>query len=104
MTFVYLNYREGRIRRPTLIMHYYLFSFLEHDLADSKFKEKSRVDEFSSSVLSDLEACHEMLVAVLLQGPQNIARDIEEVMRSEDRKVWKRQMVDGYCTEEECLK
>lgn len=100
-----LTQLQGRPDTQTCFDHALLFSFLENHLADSNFKEKSRVDEYLSGVLSDIAACHEILVAVRLHRPQNIARDIEEVVKSEDRKVWKVWSRQRYCgTEKDMLK
>ncbi|ESZ96733.1 hypothetical protein SBOR_2877 [Sclerotinia borealis F-4128] len=69
--------------------HETLFSIMEYHLANSNFKEKSRVDEVLSNMVSDLAACHEMLVSIRLHRPQFQARAVDEVTQSENRKVWK---------------
>ncbi|KAF4627824.1 hypothetical protein G7Y89_g10331 [Cudoniella acicularis] len=77
---------------PDLQTHYdhaMLFSFLEYHMANSHRKEKARLDENFYRKLSDLSAWHEMLVAVRLHRPQNIARHINEVQNSEHRRCWK---------------
>ncbi|CAD6449294.1 f936efc8-25fd-43c0-9215-a0ada360ce9d-CDS [Sclerotinia trifoliorum] len=58
--------------------HALAFSLIENHLAKSSFKEKSRIDEVLSSDLSDLAACHEMLVAIRLHRPRNHARTLDE--------------------------
>lgn len=83
--------------------HAILFAFLENHLAASGPKEKARVDEFLYQKLSDLAACHEMLVSVRLHRPQNVARDIDEVLQSENRVAWKGWKISGYLTEEDTI-
>lgn len=84
--------------------HAILFAFLENHLAASGPKEKARVDEFLYQKLSDLAACHEMLVSVRLHRPQNVARDIDEVVQSENRVAWKAWKIPGYLTEEDTIR
>lgn len=81
--------------------HAIIFAFLENHLAASGPKEKARVDEFLYQKLSDLAACHEMLVSVRLHRPQNVAREIDEVVRSEKREAWKVQNISGDLIEED---
>lgn len=83
--------------------HAILFAFLENHLAASGSKEKARVDEFLYQKLSDLAACHEMLVSVRSHRPQNVARDIDEVLQSENRVAWKGWKISGYLTEEDTI-
>lgn len=83
--------------------HALLFSLRENHLAKSSFKEKSRVDEILSSDLSDLAACHEILVAISLHRPQSHARTLDEVKQSEKRKPWKAFGL-RYFTNNECSK
>ncbi|KAF7858867.1 hypothetical protein EAF04_008909 [Stromatinia cepivora] len=84
--------------------HALVFSLMENHLAKSSFKEKSRIDEVLSSDLSDLAACHEMLVAIRLHRPQNHARTVDEVRQSENRKPWKAFNLKRHFTHEECSK
>ncbi|KAJ8062829.1 hypothetical protein OCU04_008085 [Sclerotinia nivalis] len=84
--------------------HALVFSLIENHLAKSNFKEKSRIDEVLSSDLSDLAACHEMLVAIRLHRPQNHARTWDEVKQSENRKAWKAFDLKRHFTNEECSK
>lgn len=66
-----------------------LFTILECHLANSASKERARVDDVLYGTLSDLAAYHEMLVSVRLSRPHNEARDIDEVLESDDREAWK---------------
>jgi hypothetical protein len=83
--------------------HAHLFAFLESHLASSNPKEKARVDEVLYQKLSDLAACHEMLVSVRLHRPQNKARDIDEVEKSEKRIAWKGFGIAGYLTQDDTI-
>lgn len=96
-----LSQMEAEPDKQTNYDHANLFAFLENHLAASGSKEKARVDEFLYQKLSDLMACHEMLVSVRLHRPQNVARDIDEVEQSEKREVWKGRKIPGYLTEED---
>lgn len=66
-----------------------LFAILEWHLANSATKERARLDDVLYGTLSDLAAFHEMLVSVRLSRPQNEARDIDQVLKSDDREAWK---------------
>ena len=83
--------------------HAIMFGFLEYHLAFSGPKEKARVDELLYQKLSDLAACHEMLVSIRLHRPQNKARDMDEVEQSEKRVTWKGQKIGGYLTDDDCI-
>ena len=98
-----LNQMQAKPDKQTNYDHAILFSFLENHLAASGPKEKARVDEFLYQKLSDLAACHEMLVSVRLHRPQNVARDIDEVVQSENRVAWKAWKIPGYLTEEDTI-
>ena len=80
---------EGAPDKQSNFDHAMLFAILEHHLANSISKERARVDEVLYGTLSDLAAYHEMLVSVRLSRPQNKARDIDEVLKSDDREAWK---------------
>ena len=80
---------QGAPDKQTKFDHAMLFAILEYHLANSPSKERARVDEVLYGTLSDLAACHEMLVSVRLSRPQNKARDINEVLESDDREAWK---------------
>lgn len=82
--------------------HAHLFAFLENHLASSNPKEKARVDEVLYQKLSDLAACHEMLVSVRLHRPQNKARDIDE-FEAEKRIAWKGRKIPGYLTSDDTI-
>lgn len=84
--------------------HGLLFSILENHLAKSKIKEKSRLDEVLSNVLSDLAASHEMLAAIRLHRPRSRSRTLDEVLQSEKRKTWKAFHVKSYFTNDACTK
>lgn len=96
-----LNQMQAKPDIQTNYDHTIIFAFLENHLAASGPKEKARVDEFLYQKLSDLAACHEMLVSVRLHRPQNVARDIDEVLQSENRVAWKGWKISGYLTEED---
>jgi hypothetical protein len=99
-----LSQMRARPDTQTNYDHAILFSFLETHLAISNHKERSRVDEILYWQLSDLAACHEMLVSVRLHRPQNEARDIEEVKTSEKHRLaWKGWNVPGYLTNEDTI-
>jgi hypothetical protein len=83
--------------------HAILFAFLESHLAGSNPKEKARVDEVLYQKLSDLAACHEILVSVRLHRPQNKAREIDEVEKSEKRIAWKGRKIAGYLTQDDTI-
>ncbi|PMD57413.1 uncharacterized protein K444DRAFT_615869 [Hyaloscypha bicolor E] len=95
---------QGEPDKQTNYDHAMLFALLENHLAASNPKEKARVDEILYQKLSDLEACHEMLVSVRLHRPQNIAREIDEVERSENRVAWKGRKIPGYLTQDDCIR
>jgi hypothetical protein len=69
--------------------HSMLFAMLQEHMTSNP-SERNRLDEVIYQVLSDLATCHEMLMAVRFHRPQNAARTVEEVKRTEDREVWKR--------------
>ncbi|THV55238.1 hypothetical protein BGAL_0011g00170 [Botrytis galanthina] len=69
--------------------HGLLFSILENHLAKSKIKEKSRLDEVLSNVLSDLAASHEMLAAIRLHRPRSRSRTLDEVLHEACAKLGK---------------
>ncbi|TGO53076.1 hypothetical protein BCON_0130g00210 [Botryotinia convoluta] len=86
------------------IDHALLFSILENHLAKSNIKEKSRLDEVLSNLLSDLAASHEILAAIRLHRPLSRSRTLDEVLQSEKRKTWKAFNVKSYFTNEACTK
>ncbi|TEY71587.1 hypothetical protein BOTCAL_0090g00140 [Botryotinia calthae] len=86
------------------IDHALLFSILENHLAKSNIKEKSRLDEVLSNLLSDLAASHELLAAIRLHRPLNRPRALDEVLKSENRKTWKAFNVKSNFTIEACSK
>ncbi|KAF4949959.1 hypothetical protein FGADI_8560 [Fusarium gaditjirri] len=68
--------------------HAMLFVMLNDHLSSNP-SEGKRLDKITYQILSDLSACHEMLVAVRSHRPQNAARRLDEVYITEDRKSWK---------------
>ncbi|MCJ1241964.1 hypothetical protein MMC14_009971 [Varicellaria rhodocarpa] len=84
-----LSQMQGAPDKQTNFDHAMLFAFLENHLASSDMEERARVDDVLYRKLSDLAAFHETLVSVRLHRPQNKARDIDEVIKSEDREAWK---------------
>jgi hypothetical protein len=94
---------QGEPDKQTNYDHALLFAFLENHLASSNPKEKARVDEVLYQKLSDLAACHEMLVSVRLHRPQNKARDIEKLEESEKRIAWKGWKIPGYLTSDDTI-
>ena len=92
---------QGAPDTQTNFDHAMLFAFLENHLANSSSKEKARVDEVLYQKLSDLAAYHEMLVSVRLHRPQNEARDIDEVMQSENRVAWKRMKTQEFLSQDD---
>ncbi|KAF7891413.1 uncharacterized protein EAF02_001738 [Botrytis sinoallii] len=66
------------------IDHALLFSILENHLAKSNIKEKSRLDEALSNLLSDLAASHEMLAAIRLHRPLSRPRTLDESLYHND--------------------
>jgi hypothetical protein len=90
-----LTQMQGQPDKQTNYDHAILFSFLENHLACSDPKERARLDEFLYQKLSDLAACHEILVSVRLHRPQNKARYIEEVKATEKGIAWKGLMVEN---------
>ncbi|KAF7950103.1 hypothetical protein EAE96_007401 [Botrytis aclada] len=91
-------------QKEVVIDHELLFSILENHLAKSNIKEKSRLDEVLSNLLSDLAASHEMLAAIRLHRPLSRSRTLDEVLQSENRKTWKAFIVKRYFTNEACSK
>lgn len=69
--------------------HAMLFAFLDNHLSTTTSKEKARLDQVIYRKLSDIATSHEMLVSVRLHRPQNKARVLQEVVKSEDREGWK---------------
>ncbi|MCJ1287243.1 hypothetical protein MMC26_006591 [Xylographa opegraphella] len=98
-----LNQMQGEPDKQTNYDHAIMFAFLEYHLAGSSPKEKARVDEVLYQKLSDLAACHEMLVSIRLHRPQNKARDMDEVEQSEKGVTWKGQKIAGYLTGDDCI-
>ncbi|KAF7892014.1 hypothetical protein EAF00_008316 [Botryotinia globosa] len=86
------------------IDHALLFSILENYLATSNIKEKSRLDEVLSNLLSDLAASHEILAAIRLHRPLSRSRTLDEVLQSENRKIWKAFNVKSHFTNDACTK
>ncbi|KAH8683022.1 hypothetical protein BGZ60DRAFT_399197 [Tricladium varicosporioides] len=99
-----LSQMQAKPDTQTNYDHAIMFAFLENHLASSSPMEKARVDEILAQKLSDLAACHEMLVSVRLHRPQNVARDLDEVEVVENRISWKGWKVSGYITEEDMLR
>jgi hypothetical protein len=95
-----LTQMQGQPDKQTHYDHAILFAFLESHLACSDSKERARLDEFIYQKLSDLAACHEILVSVRLHRPQNKARDIEEVKVSEKGIAWKGLMIETFLRNE----
>ncbi|KAF7917207.1 uncharacterized protein EAE98_010312 [Botrytis deweyae] len=79
----------NKLPKEVPIDHALLFSILENHLTKSNIKEKSRLDEVLSNLLSDLAASHEMLAAIRLHRPLSRPRTLDEVFQSEKRKTWK---------------
>lgn len=80
---------QGAPDKQSNFDHAMLFAILEWHLANSATKERARLDDVLYGTLSDLAAFHEMLVSVRLSRPQNEARDIDQVLKSDDREAWK---------------
>ncbi|MCJ1400200.1 hypothetical protein MMC11_003404 [Xylographa trunciseda] len=97
-----LSQMQAEPDKQTNYDHAIMFAFLEYHLAGSDPKEKARVDEVLYQKLSDLAACHEMLVSVRLHRPQNIARELDEVERTEKRVAWRGRQMEGYFTQDDC--
>lgn len=83
--------------------HAIMFAFLESHLATSNPKEKARVDEVLYQKLSDIAASHELLVSIRLHRPQNKARELDEVLQSENRIAWKSWKLPGYLMDNEII-
>ncbi|KAL5330279.1 hypothetical protein ACEPPN_003805 [Leptodophora sp. 'Broadleaf-Isolate-01'] len=98
-----LSQMQAEPDKQTNYDHAIMFAFLENYLATSSSRERKRVDELLHRNLSDLAACHEMLVSIRLHRPQNVARDIEEVKRTETRIAWKGKSIPGYLTDEDII-
>ncbi|MCJ1436970.1 hypothetical protein MMC27_006353 [Xylographa pallens] len=96
-----LNQMQAAPDKQTNYDHAIMFAFLEYHLAGSDPKEKARVDEVLYQKLSDLAACHEMLVSIRLHRPQNEARDMDEVEQSEKRVTWKGRKIGAYLTDDD---
>jgi hypothetical protein len=96
-----LSQMQGAPDTQTNYDHAILFAFLESHLANSAPKERARVDEVLYQKLSDLAAYHEMLVSVRLHRPQNEARDLDEVIQSENRVAWKRMNTEYILSEDD---
>ncbi|OAR01728.1 hypothetical protein LLEC1_03268 [Akanthomyces lecanii] len=69
--------------------HSMLFAMLEERLAESP-KERSRLNEVTYQVLSDLAVYDEMLTIVRSHRPRNKAEDPKEVTMTESRQAWRR--------------
>jgi hypothetical protein len=80
---------QGAPDEPRRFDHAMLFAFLDEHLSKSSQAERARLDEMLCNKLSDYAANHEMLVTVRLHRPQSASRDIEEVLKSENRKAWR---------------
>ncbi len=65
-----------------------LFAFLQSHISTASPKEKARLDQALYWRPSDLSTCHEMLVSVRLNRPQNKFRTLDDVKKSENREVW----------------
>ncbi|MCJ1294289.1 hypothetical protein MMC34_005847 [Xylographa carneopallida] len=96
-----LSQMQAEPDKQTNYDHAIMFAFLENHLAANGPKEKARVDEVLYQKLSDLAACHEMLVSIRMHRPQNRARDMDEVEQSEKRVAWKGRKIPGYHTNED---
>ncbi|ORY69528.1 uncharacterized protein BCR38DRAFT_471018 [Pseudomassariella vexata] len=83
-----LTQLQGHPGRQTHFEHSLLFNMLQSHLA-SNSREKSRLDERMYGILSDLSTCHEMLVAILLNRPQNKNGNMDDYS-AEERGGWKR--------------
>jgi hypothetical protein len=81
---------QGAPDAPRRFDHAMLFAFLDEHLSKSPSPERARLDQIIYDKLSDYATNHEMLLAVRLHRPQNANREIKEVVKSEDGKVWKR--------------
>ncbi|KAF5562525.1 ycfA domain-containing protein [Fusarium phyllophilum] len=79
---------QGKHDNQSHFDHAMLFAML-HDHLSSNSSEGKRLDEITHQTLSDLSACHEMLIAVQSHRPRNTAREPEEVIATEDRVSWK---------------
>ncbi|KAF7941714.1 uncharacterized protein EAE97_006551 [Botrytis byssoidea] len=82
-----IQQKQNTWPKEVSIDHALLFSILEDHLAKSNIKEKSRLDEVLSNLLSDLATSHEMLAAIRLHRPLSRPRTLDEVLQSESEKL-----------------
>ena len=68
--------------------HAMLFAMLEEHMA-KKPSERARLDEVIYQVLSDIAACHEMLLIVRSHRPLFKFRKLDDVRRTENRSPWR---------------
>lgn len=58
-------------------------------MATSSTDERARLDQIILERFSDLAANHQLLLAVRLNRPQNVAGDGLEMLQTEDRRAWR---------------